>query len=137
MGYYIYTRESTARIKMENMDKALIAFKKWQDKNNRLGFTSVSSILNAKNLKELLEELRYDSKYDSESGDLLIIEFTGDKYGNELTIWQVLAPFVENDTYIEYKGEDGDVWRHIFKNGKCKEVHPKIVWEELQCPNID
>ena len=52
MGYCIYTRESTARIKMENMDKALIAFKKWQDKNNRLGFTSVSSILNAKNLKE-------------------------------------------------------------------------------------
>jgi hypothetical protein len=34
-----------------------------------------------------------------------------------------------NSSYIEMYGEDGDKWRWIFKNGKCEEVYPKVIWE--------
>ena len=129
MGYYIYTTESTAKIKLSNIDKAVETFKEWQRNNPRLGFTTIDDILSSKNIKELLNSLRYDCTIDFEY--VYITDFIGEKYGEELTIHKVLAPFIEDNGYIEYRGEDGDIWRHIFKNGKASEIHPTMVWEEL------
>ena len=40
----------------------------------------------------------------------------------------VIAPFVEKDSYLEFCGEDGDVWRLVFDGIKVKEIRPKISW---------
>lgn len=128
MGYCINLIKSTAKIKIENEDKVLKTFKKWQEETPRLGFTNKSDILDSDSIEELLENLRYECDTDSEY--VYITDFFGEKYGEELTIHKVLAPFVEDGGYIEYKGEDGDVWRHLFKNGEVREIHPTIKWEE-------
>jgi hypothetical protein len=57
------------------------------------------------------------------------IEFVGEKIGNDFDIFKIIAQFVKNNSYIECHGEDGYLWRWVFKNGKCKEINPKIVWE--------
>lgn len=49
--------------------------------------------------------------------------------GAELELSEKLAPFVEGEGYIEWCGEDGSRWRHVFKDGKVTEKHPKISWE--------
>jgi hypothetical protein len=39
-----------------------------------------------------------------------------------------IAPYVEENSYIEMVGEDGDRWRWVFKNGKCEEKYPEVIW---------
>lgn len=118
MGYSISSNESTIVFKSKNGDKALAAFQRWQKKNERLGFTTVSKILDAETLRELLEALRYDSEY-TKDGDIHVTYFTGDKYGAERTIWDVLARYCTGQ--ISYEGEDGCEWTYVMKKNDVQE----------------
>jgi sugar O-acyltransferase (sialic acid O-acetyltransferase NeuD family) len=53
-----------------------------------------------------------------------------EKLGDDFIIFQSIAKFVQDGTYIEMVGEDGDKWRWLFKNGICKEIYPIITWED-------
>ena len=56
--------------------------------------------------------------------------FDGEKLHTETSTWmEAIAPFVENGSYIEMCGEDGDQWRWVFNNGTMKEIRPKTIWE--------
>ncbi len=48
--------------------------------------------------------------------------------GEERIIFNVIAPFVEEGSFIEIVGEDGETWRWVFEGGKCEEKKPKIKW---------
>ena len=50
-------------------------------------------------------------------------------YGSEQAL-KALAPFVTEDSVIEWKGEDGECWRQKFKQANLQTIRPKIVWEE-------
>lgn len=45
-------------------------------------------------------------------------------------LFEALAPYVNEGSFIECQGEDGAMWRYVFRDGKVKEIQPKIVWEE-------
>ena len=68
----------------------------------------------------------------NENGDIVEIEYDGCKLGNDFEMFQKIAPFVRNGSYLEMLGEDGTLWRWIFKRGKCKEILPKISWPDDQ-----
>lgn len=40
--------------------------------------------------------------------------------------WESLAPFLSG--YIEWIGEDDEVWRDYFRNGKVESEYPEIIW---------
>jgi len=42
-----------------------------------------------------------------------------------------IAPYVEDGSYIEMSGEDGAMWRWVFKHGECHEISAVITWPDV------
>lgn len=132
MGYCVEIEKSTISFKKENindlMDKVKNDFRegriegRWIDKYEVIESESVEEFFDA--LRLVIYEGNYLYK------DTYKIEYmSGEKLdGCELELYNSMAEFVD-DGYIEYLGEDGERWRYVFKNGKCREVYPKVIWE--------
>lgn len=129
MGYCIEQTDSNFIIKKENFRDALNNLKAvfTPDKmtcidyigGNELPHFSwvyTDMVLDAETLEEALEEIRYDPIFN-DNGDIINVEFIGEKYGDEEIFFTALAPFVEKDSYISFEGEDGCKWTWYF-NGK-------------------
>ena len=44
-------------------------------------------------------------------------------------MFNCIATFVEDGSYIEMVGEDGDLWRWVFtNNNNCEWEYPEIKW---------
>ena len=41
-------------------------------------------------------------------------------------VWEGIAPYLSG--YIEWVGEDNQVWRNYFRNGKAESEYPEIIW---------
>ena len=55
-------------------------------------------------------------------GDIIAIEFEGEKLGDDDLLFETLAPFVEDGSCIEMEGEDGSVWRWVFEAQGVRKV---------------
>lgn len=129
MGYCIDSVKSKFEIKKENKEKALLALKGLAAKVQRLMWIDTDVITESEYLEEALDECGWELQHDGDC-EIIGIEFQREKLGDEDQIFAAIAPFVENESFIEMRGEDGDCWRWIFKNGECKEVHAKQVFED-------
>lgn len=75
------------------------------------------------------KEWAYDFELD-ETGNVTGIEFLGEKVGEDYWMFQSIAPYVKDGSFIEMLGEDGEQWRWVFKDGNCREITAKVSWEE-------
>src|SRR5574343_585612 len=122
MGYYISQDDQSFTILNKNIPLALKALRKYgsvpedNDKNDEEAFYSIMS------------DYCWETEID-ENGNVVKIDFCGENLWDDFKIFQTIAPYVENDSFIEMHGEDGRLWRWFFKNGECKEIEPKIIWE--------
>lgn len=81
----------------------------------------------ATDIYELFRAVRY-TIYPN--GDYLELEcFLGESYGDEQVVFGEIADLLEDGSFIEYIGEDGELFRLVIKDGKCLEVYPEIVWK--------
>lgn len=126
MGYCVSMRECDFKIKKENTSKALEIIKELVKKGKEFRWVSNETLLEAKSLKDALEEFGYDTIEDER--ELEIFDFMNEKLGDEFDMFQAIASVVEEGSYIEMYGEDGDTWRWVFENGKCIEKRPKVEW---------
>jgi hypothetical protein len=129
MGYYMEMREVSFEIPNENKEKALELLKTLARKNSNLSWVDSDTVLRSETLSEALDECSYDIEED-ESGNVINIYFTGEKLGDDELIFDTIASTVKDGSYIEMMGEDGLIWRWVFKGGKCKEINAKIQWDE-------
>ena len=134
MGYYMEMTDSKFEIKKENFENALENLKSVFIPENmnccdyiggkeypHFSWVDTRSVLESKSLGEALEEIRYKPKYN-DSGDICNVEFTGEKYGSEKVFFNALAPYVENDSFIAFKGEDEFEWEWFFNDGKVEKT---------------
>lgn len=63
-----------------------------------------------------------------DAGNIAFINFHGEKMGDETHMFKAIAPYVEDGSFIEMEGEDGSLWRWVFRDGEVIEVEPVIVW---------
>lgn len=127
--------EASFKIKKENQEKALEAIKGLTGKETITGYSgedhfswvTTEEFLIALHLEDALEAWRWTVEFD-EGGDIIDIGFNGEKYGDDIILFNAIAPFVE-DGYIQMKGEDDAVWRWSFKDGVCKEIMGKVTVE--------
>lgn len=82
----------------------------------------------ADTVEKLFKAWRWSAIFN-ENGDIIAVEFDGEKLGDDEFFFQEIAPWVKAGSYVEMLGEDGDRWRWVFNDGKCKEKKAKIVWE--------
>ena len=66
---------------------------------------------------------------EDEDHNIISINFCGEKSGDDLILFDAIAPFVEPGSMIEMLGEDGAKWRWIFDGKTCEEKYAKIVWD--------
>lgn len=135
MGYCIEMIDSKFEIKKENFEKALENLKSVFILENMTSYDYICGkkqphfmwvntkvVLESKTLEEALEEIRYTPEYDS-NGDICNVEFIGEKYGDEKIFFNALAPYVEDESYIAFEGEDEVEWKWIFNDGKVEQIY--------------
>ena len=71
----------------------------------------------------------YDFQLDQD-GNITELEFIGEKLGNDFKMFQSIAAYVQDGSYIWMIGEDGFQWRWVLRAGICKEVKAKVEWPD-------
>lgn len=135
MGYYMDQTGSKFVIKKENFKNALNALKavfvpEKMDCVDYIGgkqyphfsWVDTQIVLNAGKLEDALVEIRYKPKYD-DNGNIVNVKFTGEKYGSENVFFTALAPYVEKDSYIAFKGGDDKEWSWNFNGKTVSEIY--------------
>lgn len=118
MGVYLSCRGMDFRIPRSNQEDAV-------------GVYNVKNSTQHETLEDVYDELGFavyaDDPQDSEYAELGWFE------GEKLTTWledsfRALAPFVEEDSYIEWEADD-DIFRWVFRGGEMEDITATISWE--------
>ena len=143
MGYYMDQMESDFKIKKENFSAALVAIKALAEQleekasggsfgPNRIerwfSWVVTSEFVDAKTLVDAIKAWRWQAQLNSD-GDISALYFEGEKLGDDEVLFDALAPFVEDGSYIQMSGEEDAMWRWVFKNGVMLESYPTISWD--------
>jgi hypothetical protein len=88
-----------------------------------------SVLLKAETLYEAMEEWGWIIEED-DYGEVHDIYFEREKIGDEEYLFNAIAPFVEDGSYIQMHGEDDYIWRWVFINGECHDVGGRVVFDE-------
>lgn len=67
-------------------------------------------------LAEALRSWRWHTTEEVD-GSVTIDRFTGEKLGDDEILFEAIAPYVRGNGSIEMRGEDGAVWRYLFRAG--------------------
>jgi len=81
-----------------------------------------------------LEEALMEDLWDVQTheGDIFHIRFESDNYFPEMKQkFDIIAPYVTENSFITMHGDCGDAWRWLFKNGKCIEQEGRLVFEDV------
>ena len=127
MGYCMNQREARFEIKKENVPAAFDALKRLAGNVKHLSWVSNEVVLAMKTFADAMDEFQWGVDLD-DAGNVVNIGFEGDKSGSEDDLFGALAPFVEPGSFIEMDGEDGAMWRWVFRNGEFLEVTPSVIW---------
>ncbi len=142
MGYHMDQQDTSFRIRKENRILALASVQDlYYAKEKQSGGSSTTgekwfswvnmdALKQANCLEDALKAWRWDPTVDSETGDIIDLEFCGEKLGDDAVLFNALAPFVEAGSFIEMRGEDHLIWRWAFKGGKMQEKMGKVVFED-------
>jgi hypothetical protein len=84
----------------------------------------------AKTVADELANRLYEAYFDA-GGNIDAIGYNGGNLSDEEDLFKQIAPMVEDDSFLEYRGEDGELWRWVFRGGKCYELTATITWPEL------
>ena len=85
--------------------------------------------LSATTLPEAMKEWRWKVAIDDTKGNVIGIDFMGEKLGDDEALFNAIAPYVTAGSFIEMQGEDASIWRWVFDDGTCVEKSPSIYWE--------
>lgn len=130
MGYRIFQNQEHSKfhIKAENKNKALDAIKSLVGKGaikdssgKHFSWVSDNDYKNSINLERAFKAWRWLAKNDNNE-NIIGLVFNGEKYGDDLILFNVIAPFVEDNSCIKMIGEDGKSFEWYFLNGVCKEI---------------
>ena len=128
MGYRMDQGKTVFSLPKENEEKALAAVQALIAHKPH-GWVDCMGVVRAHTLDNALEACRWPIARNNE-GDIVDIEFTGQSMGCEDDLFEVLAPFVDCNSYIQmWSGDDGDVWRWMFDGCKVTSISAKMIWE--------
>lgn len=127
MGYYMDQQETRFRIDAGNLP---LAHKALAQSGLNGGWIRFTDLEKSKNFTEAMSSCRYDVEIDS-NGNVFDITFTGEKLGDDVEIFGLIAPYVKRGSYIEMRGEDGATWRWNFDGKEVREIYPDVAWPDM------
>lgn len=85
---------------------------------------------NTDNLLTILQNMMFDPDFDN-AGNLVALNYVGENLYDELNeFFDVIAPFVEPDSYASFEGESQDFFQYAFDGKTMHEKIGKIVWTD-------
>ncbi len=147
MGFCIWLLEADVRIPVSVHDQVLDAVKSLHPyQSEGSGETATASVvsyhwvdsqevLESENLGSALDAWRWSPSFDR-AGNVVNLEFRGQKAGHDEVLLDALAPFIEEGCFLVIEDEDGAVRRWCFEGGgirvellKAKDlVDPDTSW---------
>jgi hypothetical protein len=142
MGYYVEMSEADFTIpEREDVLNALrempVKYKSLQRGGTHFAWMSNEEIENAESVQAIFESLGFDcNDYGNKTFGLYSYN---DKTGQEDLFLAVVAPFVEKDSYTQWRGEDGEVWRFTvdYKGRLTVQTPRAIQWGDHETLIID
>lgn len=142
MGYCMTQAESEFFISAENLDAAFVAACALNQKDEHksggsysggkqtakwFSWVSADYDKTCQTLVDVLGHWGWDASTDD---DLNITElwFAGDKIGDERHLFEAIAPFVKDGSYVSMMGEDGCQWRWYFDGFHCQEQNGRVIY---------
>lgn len=126
MGYYADQVDVDFYLDKSNFPKVIAAIRALAG-NGRYSWVK-DSYLDSDNIVDIFRCWRWGVSLD-DNGNIVDISFAGEKLGDDEVLFQAIAPYVKNNSYIEMHGEDHAMWRWVFVDGKLTEKYARIVWE--------
>lgn len=132
MSYRMHLRDAEFCIPAEKTHKAWLAIHDlmYDDSVTLFGYEAGTgdrfAWMNGKeatsweSLDEAMAGWRFPIEYDAED-NVIDISFTGEKAGDEKQMFEAIAPFVETESFVEFQGADGYVWRYLFTEDGLEE----------------
>lgn len=131
MGYCMRMRDQVFQIKAENRERALELARGLIGKETFGGsfsWVSPAEMARAQTIEEMLRAWRWGADHDDD-GNIVALDFEGEKLGDDRLLWEAIAPAVEDGSFLEMVGEDGCIWRWWFDGQDCEEQTGTVVFE--------
>jgi hypothetical protein len=122
----MYHVDGDFSIKKEDFDSVLTALK------------AVPKDLLVFDLDERITDIRYAfdwCQWDCviDEGNIIGIYFNGEKwYDQHENFMNTVAPWVPDRSFIECRGEEGEMWKWFFMDGKCEEHQAFVTYPTLE-----
>jgi hypothetical protein len=97
---------------------------KWIDHDKMLPLLEAGDIL------EYFALWLYEAKIDITTGNICGLRWTGEKIGDEEKLFEQIAPWVEDASFFDCQGEDGSLWRWIWRDGHFYHVEAEILYPD-------
>ena len=148
MGYYVTITEAGFTIPPENLDAAYEAvcelnnhndlkrggtFPPLKDqpahgprKDKNFSWMDWNYHETCSNLEEVLQQVGFDVDVNPDNG--LSIIYYDNKTGQEDLFLEAIAPFATEGSYIMWRGEEGEQWQNVVKNGTLTQLNAVVSW---------
>lgn len=83
-----------------------------------------------KSVAEVFNLLGFETDTESYDGEYVGLTYYNSKTGSEDIFIEAVAPFVADGSYLSWRGEEGERWRHEVRNGKLVTLSATTVWSE-------
>lgn len=130
MGYNILIIKTHFRIVTDNTDSVLLALKNLATREQDFAFVKNNLLIESNDISSAFEAWRWLPEIDDE-GNVVDLDFVGEKLGDEQILFDTIAPFVETGSYIIVAGEDGEngkIWRWRFDGELCHYEIGKVIF---------
>lgn len=127
MGYHITQGTTSFIITSENKEPAMKAIQALPDGSIN-AWVSQYEIESATTLEEVMSACRWDVDADGD-GKISMIEFTGQKLGDDELLFQTIAPYVGAGSFIVITGEEDSIWRWFFTGTSLEEQNGRLVFD--------
>lgn len=129
MGYCIDQTDSKFTVKEANKIPAMKAIKAAFKGKGQIGWIREDELKGTDSFSEVMRKCRWDCDLDDDD-NVDSIEFQGEKAGEDIdVVFNAIAPYVEAGSYVEFHGEDGDLFRYVFDGSTMKEKNATVSWD--------
>ncbi len=140
MGYHMSMMEVSFRLSKTRSAEALAAIKALagsetihDGSGEHFSWVDTQGVTSAKTLEDALRAWRWDPSAD-DAGNIESLWFVGEKLGDDMRLFQAIAPFVEPGSYLQMIGDDDSIWRWRFDGIQVHEEPGRIVFD---APPVD
>lgn len=126
MGYHMNQQKADFVIPFEQINATLAVIKNLK---GNFSWVNTEKVAQATNIEEAFNAWRWIIELDA-NDDIINIQFRGEKLGDDKDLFDCIAQYVKEGSYIQMVGEDGEIWRWVFRNKQCIEVAAVLTFPE-------